>query len=68
MRSFSLPQEIDDSKLPFNVEPTSESLQLFIIQTLKGILKKVGHEAEHKKNKEFSPEKATDMNTVQDNL
>ena len=41
MRSFSLPPEIDDSKLPFNVEPTNESLQLLIIHALKGILKKV---------------------------
>ena len=27
MRSFNLPPEIDDSKLPLNVEPANESLQ-----------------------------------------
>ena len=51
MGSFRLPPEIDDSKLPFNVEPTNESLQFLIIQSLKGILKKVGQEAEHIKQK-----------------
>ena len=50
MGSFSLPPKIDDSKLPLHVEPTNESLQLFIIQSLKSILKTVGHEARRKSN------------------
>ena len=62
MRSFSLPPEI--SKLPFNVEPTNESLQFLIIQTLTGILNKVGHEAEHTKQKRLSTEMAADIYMV----
>ena len=39
-----LGSKVEDSKFPFNVEPTNESFQLLIIQSLKSFAEKVGHE------------------------